>query len=63
MLLALHLLNRKHKHRWIAGESFRFVCILIAKLWSCNFIELDVCGRPLLANLVTYSNTVSTLAK
>ena len=37
-----------------AGTSFSFVCLLIMKLWSSKFIQLDVCGRPLFANPVTY---------
>ena len=34
------------------GES---LSLLNTKLWSSKFIELDVCGRPLFANLVTYA--------
>ena len=33
-------------------ESVSFIHCLKPKLWS--FIELDVCGRPLFANPVTY---------
>jgi len=36
------------------GENFRFVCVLKLKLQSFKFIELDVCGRPLFVNPVTY---------
>ena len=35
------------------GESFRIMCFLNTELWSSEFIELDVCGRPLFTNLVT----------
>ena len=31
------------------------MCYLNTKLWSSKFIELDVCGRPLFANPVTYT--------
>ena len=31
-----------------------FVSFLNTKLWSSKFIELDVCGRPLFTNPVTF---------
>ena len=36
------------------GKNFRFICYLNTTLWSSKFIKLDVCGRPFLANPVTY---------
>jgi len=52
-LLTWNLVSRKHQHRLMTGASFRFICLLITKLWSLKFNKLDVCGRPLFANPVT----------
>ena len=45
----------------MSGESSSFVSVLTTKLWSSNFIKLDVCGRPLFANWVTYMVTICKL--
>ena len=34
--------------------NFRCLFLLSIKLWFSKLIELDVCGRPLFANPVTY---------
>ena len=31
-----------------------YLCYLNTKLWFSKFTEMDVCGRPLFANPVTY---------
>ena len=49
--LMWNLISRKHQHSFIAGKSFNFIRLLIAKL---RLLNLDVCGRPPFANLVTY---------
>ena len=41
----------KHQHSLMAGESLA----LYVKLCSSKFIELDMSGRPLFTNPVTYS--------
>ena len=45
--------------RLIDGENFRFVSFLNTKLWSS---KLDVCGRPLFANPVTYIDQDTSVA-
>ena len=45
------------------GEKFRLLCYLNTELWSTKFIELDVCGRPLFANPVTYIEEMGTAGK
>ena len=40
---------------WIySWRMFQLLCHLIIKLWSSKFIELNVFGRPLFANPVTF---------
>ena len=53
-LSSWNLESSEYQHRLIDVEYFRFVCALNPKLHSSKFIELDVCGRPLFANPVTY---------
>ena len=36
------------------GKSFKLVSYLNTELWSFKVRKLDVCGRPLFANLVTF---------
>ena len=48
------MVGREHQHSLEDGEIFRLICLINAELWSSKFIELDVCGRPLFANPVTY---------
>ena len=51
-----NLNSSEYQHRSIDVENFSFVCALKPKLQSSKFIELDVCGRPLFANPVTFAN-------
>ena len=53
-LLPWYLGSGGHHYSWIHGEIFRLICYLNTELWSPTFTELDVCGRPLFANPVTY---------
>ena len=53
-LLPWILGSGEHHYSWIHGELFRLICYLNTELWSPTFTELDVCGRPLFANPVTY---------
>ena len=53
-LLPWYLGSGEHHYNWIHGEMFRLICYLNTELWSPTFTELDVCGRPLFANPVTY---------
>ena len=38
----------------MARKTFSIVTCMVIKLWVSKFIELDVCGRPLFENPVTY---------
>ena len=38
---------------YMVENNFSFMCCLITKLWPFKFVELNVCGRPLFAILVT----------
>jgi len=51
-LLPRNLVSNENQDKCTDGENFRPVWHLNAKLWSSNFKELDVCGRPLFANPV-----------
>ena len=56
--MALNLVSSTYQHNLMDGENFRLICYLNTKLWSSKFIELDVCGRPLFANPVTYAQLI-----
>ena len=60
MLLTRNLVRSAHQHQLMDGDNFKFVSFLNTKLWSSKFTELDVCGRPLFANPVTYTKTSNT---
>jgi len=60
-LLTWNLVSGKHQHRLMTGESFRFICLLITKLWSLKFNKLDVCGRPLFTNPVIFVDVLGWL--
>ena len=53
-LLTWNLVKSEHQHSLVDGKSFRLMCFLSTELWFSEFIELDVCGRPLFANPFTY---------
>ena len=55
MAIDLNLVSTENQHSLVVGESFRLICFLNTELWSSEFIELDVCGRPLFANPVTFT--------
>ena len=54
MILLGNLDSDGYQHRLIDEKIVRLVSFLNTKVWSFKFIELDVCGRPLFANPVTY---------
>jgi len=53
-LLTWNLVRSTCQHTLMTRGSFSSIFHSIPKLWSSKFGELDVCGRPLFANPVTY---------
>ena len=41
-----NLVSIEHQHSLVDGESFRLICFVNTELWSSEFIEFDVCGKP-----------------